>query len=82
MIKLIFAIKDTKLEYLDPFYSIDKKSVLVNVERAVAEDKIPFYSDKELWFLGTFNNETGEIVSSLEFVCQLNDFRKVSDDIS
>lgn len=75
MKKWLFAIKDTKVDFHDPFTSINKKGTLVDIQRAVNEGKIPYFEDKELWLIGEWNSENGMIESQTSFVCSLSSLK-------
>ena len=82
----ILCLKDVKMGFLQPFTSNDEKVIMVQLERAVNDDKISYLEDKELWNLGFFNDETGYIVHEKpQFLCRLIDLKKkersVSDEV-
>lgn len=83
MKKIMFAIKDVKTEFLDPFISINEKFTLVDIQRALDDNKIPHYVDKELWKIGEFNSITGQLEQkdgAAQFVCSLSSLKKVEKE--
>lgn len=78
----IYAIKDVKVgEFQNPFYQRTNAEAVRSVTAAVnAKEEnhyTKFYNDYELWCLGTFNMETGEIISKLEHVANCADLKEV-----
>ncbi|QXP08540.1 MAG: nonstructural protein [Arizlama microvirus] len=70
MIKLYMAIRDTKAEqflppFLVPTLGVAYRDVQDAVNRGQKENPLSSYpNDFELWQLGTFDDESGEIFSS------------------
>lgn len=61
----IYCIKDTKAGYMSPFY-LQNDEIAIRSFKKAANDVQPnavndFPEDKELWFLGTFDERTGKI---------------------
>lgn len=71
----IYCIKDTVVgEYESPFYMKNNGTAMRACSDAINAGKIANAKDKQLYILGEFNTETGEIVSDVKFVCNLADF--------
>lgn len=81
MITKLFALKDTKLCYLSPFVQANEAVAVRSVCGAMREpDKNVFNTDiedKELWLLGTYDDETGIIKPDLKFVIGLKDLKEL-----
>lgn len=61
----IYCIKDTKAGYMSPFYLQNDDIAIRSFKKAANEVQSnavnDFPEDKELWFLGTFDELTGKI---------------------
>lgn len=67
----IYSVKDLKTGYLPPTYDVNDLSAKRNFEHACINPDSLFYThygDYQLWKIGTFNTETGEIIFSAEFL--------------
>lgn len=67
MINTIYSIKDTKIGFTAPF-TMQNDAVAVRAFSASAQAQQPnpvntFPEDKELWKMGTFDDQTGVITS-------------------
>lgn len=62
----IYCIKDTKSGYMNPFYLQNDEIAIRSFKKAANETQSnavnDFPEDKELWYLGTFDSDTGKIV--------------------
>lgn len=61
----IYSIKDTKVGFMSPF-NCQNDEIAIRSFKKYANDPAPnvvneFLEDKELWFLGTFDERTGKI---------------------
>lgn len=61
----IYAIKDTKTGFMNPFY-LQNDEVAIRSFKKAANEIQPnavndFPEDKELWYLGTYDSDTGVI---------------------
>lgn len=65
----IYSIKDTKAGYMNPIY-MQNDEIAVRTFKKYANDAQPnvvneFIEDKELWYLGEFDERTG-IIKAVE----------------
>lgn len=67
MTKFVYALRDVKTGYLDPFVAVSDAvairsfaSSLITL-RDTASDLWHFADDFELWVIGTFNTETAQL---------------------
>lgn len=73
----VYSIKDTKIGFMNPFYlqnnavAIREFSNGANSPQANAINTNP--EDKELWCLGTFDENTGVFVSEITFLAKAVD---------
>lgn len=73
----LFAIKDTKIGFMNPFLNHSKNTAIREFTNG-ANDTVKNVintnpEDKELWYLGTYDDQTGAIYSNPEFVIKAND---------
>lgn len=76
----LYAIKDVKIGFGQPFMA-QNNAVAVRAftnSRNATEPNVVNTNpeDKELWFLGDFNENTGEIESKVEYIVKAEDVRK------
>lgn len=82
MIRGIYAIKDVKTAFWQPWVhhndnsALREFSTMVNGDNVVGEHP----GDFELWKLGTYDDLTGAISPSLEFVVSASSLKKVIDE--
>lgn len=62
----IYSIKDTKAGFMNPFYLQNDEVAIRSIKKAANDTtKVnavnEFPEDKELWYLGTFDEDTGAI---------------------
>lgn len=80
MILEICASKDTVIgAYMKPFYAHNKNDAKRNWGASInfetrKENYDPSIKDLELYSLGTFNDETGEIKPKVEFIVNASEF--------
>lgn len=75
----MFSIKDTKMNYDTPFFMPNNAVAIRALESAVNGDqrgKLEFAEDKELWEVGEWNPESGEIKGQLTFITKAIDLQK------
>ena len=76
----IYAIKDTKVGFMQPFYQANNAVAIRSFTNAVNSDQTNNINqnmdDMELWLLGEFNDDTGEIKSEITFLCKAIDVKK------
>lgn len=73
----IYAIKDTKIGFMSPFY-LQNDGVAIrsftNESNATQQNVVNTNpEDKELWRLGELDDQTGEIVSEIKYLIKAND---------
>lgn len=76
----IYSIKDTKIGFMQPFYQANQAVAVRAFNNAVNSKEINNINqnldDMELWELGEFDDQTGEIKSEVKFVIKANDLVK------
>ena len=76
----IYSIKDTKIGFMQPFYQANQAVAIRAFNNAVNSKEINNINqnldDMELWELGEFDDQTGEIKSEVKFVIKANDLVK------
>lgn len=77
MITTIYALKDTKVSFQQPFLQSNRAQAIRTAEWLANDKKEREVEDLELWELGQFNDENGIIIGKQpEFVVKLIDLRK------
>ena len=65
----IYCIKDVKSGYMNPFYLQNDDIAIRSFKKAANETQQnavnDFPEDKELWYLGTFDSDTGIITGDM-----------------
>lgn len=76
----IYSIKDTKIGFMQPFYQANQAVAIRAFNNAVnakeANNINQNADDMELWELGEFDDQTGEIKSEVKYVIKANDLIK------
>lgn len=76
----IYAIKDTKVGFMQPFYQANNAVAIRSFTNAVNAEQTNNINqnldDMELWHLGEFNDDTGEIKSDIQYLCKANDVKR------
>lgn len=76
----IYAIKDTKVGFMQPFYQANNAVAIRSFTNAVNAEQTNNINqnieDMELWHLGEFNDDTGEIKSEVTFLCKAVDVKR------
>lgn len=76
----IYSIKDTKIGFMQPFYQANQAVAIRAFNNAVnakeANNINQNADDMELWELGEFDDQTGEIKSEVKYVVKANDLIK------
>lgn len=76
----IYSIKDTKVAFMQPFYQANQAVAIRNFNNAVNAKETNNINqnadDMELWELGEFDDQTGEIKSEVKYVIKANDLIK------
>lgn len=76
----IYAIKDTKIGFMTPIYYPNDAVALRDVTNAANSKEKNAVSenieDKELWKLGEFDDQSGEITNDIEFILRAIDLKK------
>lgn len=84
MIKPLFSIKDVKTSFWKPFVSVNEQDAIrefSNLINSGHEFATQNYADLELWKIGTYDDTTAEIVSSVEYLACGRDFFKEVKDV-
>ena len=84
MILKVFSIKDTVVgNFQAPFYQYNRGAAIRAISNAVNDEREneikANYKDKQLYELGEYNDETGELKSKVEFVVNLNDLKQKAE---
>lgn len=81
----IFAIKDVKVGFMQPFIQVNEAvavrefSNIVNRGESLVSQN---YSDMELWCLGSYDQDTGSIESDVRYVVKGTDvYKEVVTDV-
>lgn len=74
MIKNLYSIKDSKVGYGQPFISHSDATAIRELHSAVNSPRgttmiAECPEDFSLYALGSFNTDTGELISKCEFIC-------------
>ena len=79
----VYAVKDVLLGYTEMFSQISDAAALrlfKNSATAATPNGVNTNpEDKELWRLGTFDNETGGIVADKQYIAKAVDFTKLAE---
>lgn len=79
----IYAIKDTKVGFMQPFCQVNDSVAirefgnLINTGSSVVSQN---YEDMELYSLGTYSQDTGSIESDVQYLVKGVDVKKVVDN--
>lgn len=82
MILNVYAIKDTKTTFWRPHTQVNEVAAIREFDNLInSNDRFVSanYADLELWFLGTFDDLTGDLISEVRFVVKGADVKKVGD---
>lgn len=63
-VKKLYCVRDSKAEYyMAPFLAINDGTAIRNIQAAMQSDNdvSKFPEDHSLWYLGTYDDETGKI---------------------
>lgn len=78
MVRPIYAIRDKKVGFMSPMVDQNDETAKRNFAFAVQHNDsmfMAFPDDYDLYRIGEFNSESGEIVSALpEFICSARQF--------
>lgn len=73
----IYSIKDNLIGFMSPFYSENNATAIRMFSRAANEPEKnavnEYIENKELWAIGTFNDQTGEIISEVIYLAKGTD---------
>lgn len=77
----IYALKDTKVGFKTPFYTFNDQVAIRMLANAVNDQRNANEinmnpEDHELWYIGTFDDSTGEMTSEVRHVANAIDFKK------
>lgn len=68
----VYSIKDLKTGFLPVTIEYNDDSAIRNFEHACSNADSLFFthpSDYQMWKLGSYDNETGELISDMKFLC-------------
>lgn len=84
MIKTLFALKDVKTGFWPPFTSHSDATAIRETAAAVnAEDKnfvASYPGDVQLFQIGAFDDQTGELTSDVKFIANAVDLKEVKSE--
>lgn len=76
----IYSIKDTKIGFMQPFYQSNDAVAVRAINNAVNAKEINNINqnadDMELWKLGEFDDQTGQITSDIKFIVKAIDLKR------
>ena len=77
----LYSVKDVKVGFMKPFTAVNGSVAQRDFSMAVNRPGDDFmaanFGDLELWYLGSFDDQTGVVVGDLEYICKGCDVRKV-----
>lgn len=79
----IYAMKDTLVGYMQPFYQANKHVAMRNFKITVnhPESNLKDIAHNiELYKIGTFDDQTGEITNDIEYICKGIDVLEVNKE--
>lgn len=77
----IYAFKDTKIGFMQPFLQQNEAVAMRTLKMAVNDEQGPIRNmaeDIQLYQLGTFDDDTGEIMPEVKFVANAIDHKEVN----
>ena len=80
----IYAIKDTKVGFMQPFIQVNDAVAVrefTNIVNSGSSVVSANYSDMELYKLGSYNQDNGAIVSDVSFVIKGADVKHVEETV-
>ena len=76
----IYSIKDVKVGFMQPFYQANNAIAIRSFTNAVNSEQTNNINqnleDMELWLLGEFDDDTGEIKNEISHLCKAVDVKK------
>lgn len=75
----MYAFKDVLIGFMEPFLQQNRAVAIRSFRQTMLREDAGiarYQKDIELWKLGTFNEETGEITPSLEYIMAGRDVQK------
>ena len=78
---IMYAFRDTKIGYMQPFLQQNEAVALRTLKIAVNDEKSQIRAmaeDIQLYQVGTFDDETGEIKANLKFVANAIDHKETN----
>lgn len=79
----IYAFKDTKIGFMQPFLQQNRSVAIRTLRIAVNDERSQIKAmadDIQLYQLGTFDDESGEITSDLKYIASAIDFKEEKDN--
>ena len=78
----IYAFKDTKIGFMQPFLQQNQSVAIRTLRMAVNDEHSQIKGmaeDIQLYQLGTYDDETGEFVPIVKFIASAIDFKEVKN---
>ncbi len=78
---IMYAFRDTKIGFMQPFLQQNEAVALRTLKIAVNDEKSQIRAmaeDIQLYQVGTFDDETGEVKADLKFVANAIDHKEVN----
>lgn len=67
----IYAFKDIKIGFMEPFLQAGREVAIRTFDGVIQSEKIimkNYKNDIELWKIGKFNDQTGDIIPEKEYI--------------
>ncbi len=80
---IMYAFRDTKIGFMQPFLQQNEAVALRTLKMAVNDEKSQIQAmaeDIQLYQIGTFDDETGEVKADLKFVANAIDKKEMKGD--
>lgn len=80
---IMYAFRDTKIGFMQPFLQQNEAVALRTLKMAVNDEKSQIRAmteDIQLYQIGTFDDETGEVKADLKFVANAIDKKEIKGD--
>lgn len=71
----LYAIKDTKVAFKNPWTHHNDVTAVREIKAGIKDQPIEIIQDWELWRVGSYDDKTGIIVPDLHHVANLIDLR-------
>ena len=80
---IMYAFRDAKIGFMQPFLQQNEAVALRTLKMAVNDEKSQIRAmadDIQLYQIGTFDDETGEVKADLKFVANAIDHKEMKGD--